>query len=56
MVDREASWDQKPIWAQEGDEKVAKLYYHFAKVSIQGTWPSGLLTQMSPSNAERAWA
>ena len=21
VVDREASWDQKPIWAQEGDEK-----------------------------------
>ena len=56
MVDREASWDQKPIWAQEGDEKVAQLYYPFAKVSIQGTWPSGLLTQMSPSNTERAWA
>lgn len=56
MVDCKASWDQKPVWAQEGDEKVAKLDYHFAKVSIQGTWPSGLLTQMSPSNTERAWA
>ena len=56
VVDCKASWDQKPVWAQEGHEKVAKLDYHFAKVSIQGTWPSGLLTQMSPSNTERAWA
>lgn len=47
VVDPEASWGQKPVWAQEGDEKVAKLYYHFAKVSNQGTWPSELPTQMS---------
>lgn len=45
-----ASWDQKPVRAQEGDEKVAN--YYFAKVGIQGTWPSGLLTQKSPSNTE----